>query len=194
MTNSSARDRIYDLLRQSSSDSQFDTDVIDAAVNQGRRIYGQLITDQLLPNLRVRKVDGISVSSGIASFPTGFVKMQKNGIVKIDSVQAVEIKDEWRLKFLNSNDNAKADTVDKYYRVVAGGLEVYPTDATSVTQLDYVKVPGDLSTSDNTDLPKWVEDLTIDWAFERLMTTDDGDIELAVKLLKERGVNANVNV
>jgi len=75
-----------------------------------------------------------------------------------------------------------------YYRETGAGVEVWPSTAADV-KYPYLKAPAVLGAGDNTDLPDDIEDLTILHAFERLMGTKRGDLELAVKLARDRGFN-----
>lgn len=193
MTAAEAQASVYLLLGQSSTDSQYSTTMVDDYVNIGRRVMATILPDKHLPALQVGSDVSQSVTSGYMTFPSDYLRMQENALVEVDSVIAKEIRPDeiWRMKFLESNDNVKSGSADKYYRFTQDGLEVYPTDATGVT-LPYIKIPAELGVGDNSDLLDWVEDLTIDFAYERLIGTKmGGDLELAAYILKQRGLTIN---
>jgi len=196
MTAATAQARVYQLLGQSSADSQYATTMVDAFVNIGRRALAAVLPDWMLPNLK-SVGSGTTSAAGFLAFATGFVRMMENSVVTVATIPAHEVKEAWRWKYLSHNVNSLGDGEDKYYRVKNGGIEVSPAAAVALTY-DYIKVPGDLAVADNADLPGWVEDLSIDFAYERLIGTKmGGDTELALYLLRQRGliiqgVGANV--
>lgn len=198
MTNTESRARVRRLLDQTdSADTQFSDTLIDDLVDQARRLYARMLPDEMLPNLKT--TGSLTPSSGYAAFPSDFLRRVPDPEVFVDSVWAQEIPkgERWRLRFLEGNTFTASSSVQKYYYLDDAGVFVRPTTATAIS-FPYLKMPANLSGTDNTDLTDDIEDLTIDYAFYRLMGTERGDAELAAFLLQERGMtvkgmtNANV--
>lgn len=187
MTLTNGQTRVRNLLDQTdTANTQYDnTDFIAAALNQGRRMFARILPASVLPELRT--TGSLTVTSGKADFPADYLRDQEGVRVQIDAAYANDITTEpWRLKYLESNDLTKSANGDTYYWKNEDGVEVLPTASTTVTY-PYVKMPADLDGTDNGDLPDDVEDLTVDFAFEKCMMTKRGDLELAVTLAKNRG-------
>lgn len=187
MTQAQARDRVRDLLDQTNTaDTQFDQDMVDDLVSQGRRLFARLLPTQMFPSLKTGA--SLTVTAGIAPFPADFLRFVFGARILVDSVDARFIPEDemWRIKYLEQNDLVKSGALDKYFYLRTNGVGVLPSDASAVT-FEYLKTPGVLSGTDNTDLPKDVEDLSIMYAFEKMMNTQRGDVELGVALARDRG-------
>lgn len=186
MTQTQARDRVRDLLdQQDSTDTQFPTDMIDDAVNEGRRVLARILPLEMIPDLT--EISNLSLANGYAVFPSDFLRhVSDNYEQLVDSVQSRKLEG-WRLRFTLNNDLTKGSTTEPMHYYHRQGVQVYPKDSVTMT-FQYVKVPSDLAAGDNTDLQKDVEDMSIEYAFEKLMGTQRGDTELAVFLAKKRGI------
>lgn len=200
MTQATARALVRELMNQTNSgNSNFtDSNGIDAAVSAARRAFAVVLPDEILPGLRAGdgfNATALTVTSGYASYPADFLRPLKNKVVLVTATVTFKANriDHNRLYMLGvfgvglitSKLYAKLSTLNFYYRETGAGIEVWPSDATAV-RYPYLKLPDELSGTDNTDLPRDVEDLTILHAFERLMGTKRGDLELAKKLASDR--------
>lgn len=181
--------KVRHLLDQtSSSDTQFDdTNFIAVALNAGRRAFARILPQEMMPGLKT--IGTITLTSGYGAFPSDFLRHVEDGQQLVDSVIAREIKpgERWRLKFLSSNDLIKGSSTDKYWFSHRSGVNVYPTTASAMT-FQYIKEPTDLSGSDNTELPVDIDDMVVEYAFERCMGTARGDLDLAIYIAKKRGI------
>lgn len=189
MTQTESRTRVRNLLDQTdSTDTQFsDTNLIDYAVSEGRRLFARILPQEMLPNLKT--ISNLTLANGYAAYPSDFLRIVKDGEHLVDSIQAREIpvSERWRLKFISDNNLVKGGTTDKYWFSHRAGVNVYPKDAKTFT-IQYIKVPGVLAAGDNTDLTDDVEDLTISFAFYRCMNTQRGDRDIANQVMKEHGI------
>lgn len=197
MTNTDSRAFIRGLLNQTSNtNTQFTDTDIDEAVSVARRAFATILPEEILPNLRTGDGDTatpLTATSGYAAFPSDFLRVLKNKYVQVSIsgtyTRAIQIKIPYQVDRAKTSTSAMyATTGVAYYRETGAGVEVWPNSATSV-KYPYLKTPGELSGSDNTDLPPDVEDMTLLHAFERLMGTKRGDVQLAVKLANDRGYN-----
>jgi len=170
----------------SSSDTQFADTMIDELGNQGRRMFAAILPEKILTSLR--KTTNLSPSSGLASYPSDYLRSLSDPGHKVDSVQAVIIErgEKWRLKWVEGNDNIKSGSTEKYIWETDDGIHCLPSTATAITY-KYLRVPDDLDTSANADMPLDVDDMVVDFVFEKLMGTRRGDKELAVLLAQNRG-------
>ncbi len=187
MTTTTLRATVRRRLNQTSnSNTQFADTLIDELGNQARRMFAAILPENMLADLR--KTSDLSPSSGLVAHPSDFLRMLKSPRVLIDSVYAnkLETEETWRLKFLESNDNVKSGSADKYYWEADDAIHCLPTTATTITY-KYIKVPGDLSGVADVDMPPDVDDMVIDFVFEKCMATRRGDKELAVFLARSRG-------
>lgn len=196
MTQAQARTRVRELLDQAdTSNTQFDETTIDYFVNEARRIFAVLLSERHLPKLVAGTDSSLSVTAGYASYPSDFLRPHYGIRATIDSVQATRIglDQQWRVRYLESNDLVKSGSADKYFWEEGAGIKVLPSGASGISY-PYIKKPADLSGSDNTDLPPDVEDLTIHYAYEKCMGTRRGDIELAIHLAQQRNLTVrNLN-
>ena len=87
MTAATAQARVYQLLGQSSADSQYATTMVDAFVNIGRRALAAVLPDWMLPNLKVVG-SGTTSGAGFLAFATGFVRMMENSVVTVATIPA----------------------------------------------------------------------------------------------------------
>lgn len=181
--------KVRHLLDQtSSSDTQFDdTNFIAVALNDGRRAFTRILPQEMIPGLI--SLANLTLTVGYAAFDSTFFRHVVDGEQKVDGVIAREIPpgERWRLKFLINNDLVKGDGEDKYYFFHRAGVNVYPTTAVTFTH-QFIRKPTDLSGSDNTDFPPDVDNMVVEYAFERCMGTQRGDTELAVYIAKKRGI------
>ncbi len=179
--------RVRNLLGQTSTtNTQFTDTVIGDFLQEGRRIFARILPQEMIPGLKT--TSNLSLSSGFAAFPSDFLRHVVDGEQLVDSVQAREISagERWRLKFLSGNDLVKGGSADKYWFSHKTGLNVYPTSATTFT-FQYIKKPTDLSGSANEELPADLNDLVVEYAFQKTQSTARGDLEIAVAIAKERG-------
>ncbi len=175
----------------STTNTLFSTTMINEMVDQGRRMFAVILPEEMLPNLRVYETTTQDLSSGFVAYRSDFLRPLRSKIVKIGTaspptVIATEIE-EWRIRFLESNNLTSSDTVTKYYRETGSGVQSYPSSDTKIIY-PYLKIPDNLDGSANVELPLDVEDMVIDYAFEKIMGTPHGsDYELAGHLAKTRG-------
>lgn len=181
--------KVQHLLDQTdSTDTQFDsTNFIANALNQGRRVFARILPQEMIPGLKT--ISNLTLAVGYAELPSDFLRHVQDGEQLVDSVQAREIPpgERWRLRFINSNDLTKGGSKDKYWFTHRSGVNVYPKNAVTFT-LQYIKEPTALSASDNTELSEDINDMVVDFAFERCMGTARGDVDLAVYIAKKRGI------
>lgn len=149
-------------------------------------MFASILPESVLTGLR--DTGSLSPSSGVAAYPTDFLRKLSDPGVLVDSVYAREIPagEKWRLRMLEGNDNVKSANGDKYYWETDEGIHCLPTSASAITY-PYIKKPVDLSGSDDTSMPPDVDDMVVDYVFEKLMGTRRGDKELAVLLANNRG-------
>lgn len=191
MTTTTLRATVRRRINQTdNTNTQFVDPMIDELGNQARRMFAAILPESILVNLRTTA--DLSPTSGLASYPADYLRSLSDPGVLIDGVYARQIKngEKWRLKFLESNDNVKSGSADKYYWETDDGIHCLPSNATIITY-KYIKKPADLSGSDDTSMPPDVDDMVIDFVFEKLMGTRRGDKELAIILAKNRGYLTN---
>lgn len=170
------------------TDTQFDdTNMIAVWLNAGRRLFARILPEDMLTSLKTEGT--LTPSSGVATHPTDYLRKLPNKRVLVDNVFAKEVppNEMWRLKFLESNNLVKSGSADKYYWETDNAIHVLPTSATTV-KYPYLKKPADLSGSDNTDLPPDVDDMVVEYAFERCLNTQRGDTEIALTIARKRGI------
>jgi len=186
MTQTQARDRVRDLLdQQDSTDTQFPQDMIDDAVSEGRRIFARILPLEMIPDIIT--IDNLSLTLGYAAFPSDFLRHVTDEYEQlVDGVVSRKIEG-WRLKFINKNDLTKGDLEDPIHYFHRQGVQVKPTTATIMT-FQYVKAPDVLAAGDNSDLQDDVEDMTIEYAYEKLMGTQRGENSLAIYIAKKREI------
>lgn len=188
MTTTTLRASVRRRINQTdNTNTQFADAMIDELGNQARVMFAGVLPERMLTGLITGYTGTLTVTLGSATYPTNFLRRLKDKEVLVDSLHARNLAgEEWRLKFLESNDNTKSDTVDAYYQENAEGLKVWPTTASALTY-PYIKKPTDLSVSTNTEMPPDVDNMVVDYVFEKLMGTRRGDKELAVWLSQQRG-------
>jgi hypothetical protein len=181
--------KVRHLLDQTdNTDTQYDdTNFIAVALNRGRRAFARILPQEMLPGLKTTQ--DLTLSSGYAAFHTTFLRHVVDGQQLVDNVQAREIPpgERWRLKFIENNDFVKSGTTDKYYFWHKGGVQVYPTTATTFTH-QFIIEPTELSGAANVELPLDVDDMVVEFAFQVCMKTQRGDPELAALIARERGI------
>jgi len=187
MTTTTLRATVRRRINQTDNmNTQFADSMIDELGNQARRMFAAILPEGILSSLR--KSGSLTPSSGVASYPADYLRSLKDPEVLVDSVHAnkIPLGEKWRLRYLESNDNVKSGTTDKYYWETDAGIHCLPTTATAITY-PYIRVPDDLDTEANADMPLDVDDMVIDYVFEKLMGTRRGDKELAVYLANQKG-------
>lgn len=187
MTNTSLRATVRRRIDQSSStDTSWSNDMIDELGDQGRRVFAAILPESILTSLR--KTSDLSPTTGLAAYPSDYLRGLDDPGHLVDAVQAVVISrgEKWRLKWIEGNDNVKSGSADKYVWETDDGIHCLPTTATTIT-FKYLRVPDDLDASANADMPLDVDDMVVDFVFEKLMGTPNGDLELALLLGKSRG-------
>ena len=193
MTNTSLRATVRRRIHQTdNTNTQFSDSMIDELGNQARRMFAAILPETILTGLVTGYDASLAVAAGVASYPSTFLRPLTTKEVLVDSVHADPINrgEEWRLKYQETSDLVKSGSANKYYQENATGIRVWPTSASAITY-PYIKTPGDLSGVDNVELPPDVDDMVIDFVFEKLMGTRRGDKELAVILAKGRGLLTN---
>ena len=195
MTESDGQNRVRRLLNQTDADdSQFSDTMLSELLNQARHIYADILPQKYMSNLI--KTETIAVGgtyAGHADFPSDFLRPIDNPYVTIDSVSAKKIPEEerWRLHELENNENTGSGYAStKYYRETSKGIEVYPNTATTI-DYEYLAKPTDLSAVDNTEFAALVDDMCVDFAFQKCMGTQRGDVQLAVFLAEQQGILIN---
>lgn len=189
--------RIRQLLDQeSTTDTQYDQATLDNLIDEGRRLFATILPEEYFPNLIGGEATNLTVSSGIASYPSDMLRKLERKVVKVGQdaapplVVAQEIApgQEWVVKQVIDNDLIDGDTTTKYYREEGRGVAVYPTSDDRCLY-PYLKAPSLLeSSTPNSELPDDISDLVTTYAYERLMRTERGDdIELATALARDRG-------
>ena len=194
MTTTTLRATVRRRLNQTSNaNTQFADEMIDELGNQGRRMFAAILPESVLTSLR--ETAALSPSSGLVAYPTDFLRNLEDPGVLVDAVQAKKIKsgEKWRIKFLEGNDNVKSGAADKYYWETDDGIHCLPTAATAITY-KYIRIPDALDSEVNADMPLDVDDMVIDFVFEKCMGTRRGDKELAVWLAQGRGYLARAIV
>lgn len=194
MTSTDGEARVRRLINQTdSSNTQFASAMIQELLNQGRRMMAVRLPDNILLNLRAYENTVQSITSGYLAYLSDFLRPLTTKVVKIGTTNppttiASQIKkgEEWRIRFLENNDLTASGTDVKYYRETGAGIECYPSSDTTIIY-PYLRKPDDLTVGGDNDLPGDVEDMTVDFAFEKLMGTSMGDLELASFLAKSRG-------
>jgi hypothetical protein len=186
MTNTELRATVRRRINQTdNTNTQFHDDMIDELGDQARRMFAAILPESILHNLR--QTEDLSPVSGLASYPATFLRKLKNPRILVDGVYAEDLTGEmWRLKLLESNDNVKSGTTNKYYWEADDGIHCLPTSATTITY-KFIRVPDALDGDANDDMPFDVDDMVVDFAFEKLMGTRRGDKDLAVFLAQNRG-------
>lgn len=173
--------------QNSNTDTQYSDTMIGNLLNQGRRMFARLLPEDMIPNLKTTA--SLTLTSGYSAFSSNFLRHVADPEVKVDSVVArpIPIGERWRLKFLSGNDLIKGSSSDKYYYFDDSGVNVLPTTATAIS-FPYIKKPTDLSGTSSVELPEDIDDMVVDWAFEKCAGTSRGDMELAVYLARQRGI------
>lgn len=189
MTKTEAETRVRHLLNQTdSSNTLYDnTNFIDHALNEGRRLFATILDERYL--IRLRKSASLTVAAGVGTYPTDFLKIVKDPYVVIDTEVATRIPDNerWRLRFLSNAESAAPSVANDvyYYYEDSSGVKALPSSAAAITY-EYIKTPGDLDANENYELPDSVNDLTVEYAFEKCTGTTRGDKELAVYLANKQ--------
>ena len=188
MTTTSLRATVRRRINQTSNtDTNVPDTMIDELGNQARRMFAAILPDSILTTLR--STTSLSPSSGLASYPSDYLRGLDDPGHLIDGVQARIIPkgEKWRLKFINANINTASGAADKYIWETDNGVQCLPTDATTIT-FKYVRVPDDLDGDANADMPLDVDDMVVDFVFEKAMGTPQmSDYELATVLARNRG-------
>ncbi len=162
MTNTSLRASVRRRINQTdNTKTQFADAMIDELGDQARRMFAAILPEEMLADLRATST--LTPSSGLASYPADYLRRLKDPRILVDSVYANPIPsgDKWRLKFLESNDQVKSGSSNKYYWESDDGINCLPTTATAIV-LKYIKVPPALSGSDDTSMPPDVDDMVVD--------------------------------
>lgn len=191
MTTTTLRATVRRRINQTdNTNTNFTDAMIDELGNQARRMFAAILPERMLTDL-VEKAT-IPISSGIAAYPSDFLRHKKNKRVLIDLVFANRIveSEQWRLRYLESNDNVKSSSTNKYYMENDNGVVCLPSTDSNLYYV-YIKKPADLSGVADTTLPLDVDDMVVDYVFEKLMGTRRGDKELAVILARNRGLLTN---
>jgi len=197
MTLTQGETRVRHLANQiSTTNTLFDnTNFIDEALNQGRRMFASILPEEKLPKL-IKSV-ALTVTAEVGAYPTDFFRTLKNPYVTVTAgtppvvyvgVRIPEVE-RWRLKFLD-NAGYSNDLLDNYYYYERSDGVVCLSNSETITAItyQYLKKPDALSGSDNIELPPDVDDLVVDFAFKKMMGTTRGNLELAVFLAKEQGL------
>ncbi len=187
MTTTSLRATIRRRINQSSNtDTQFADSMIDELGNQGRRMFAGILPEKILTSLRT--TGALSPSSGLVAYPADYLRGLDDPGYLVDSVYASIIPkgEKWRTRFMEGNDNVKSGAADKYVWETDDGIHCLPTTATTIT-FKYIRTPDVLDASANADMPLDVDDMVVDYVFEKLMGTPHGDLELALFLAKNKG-------
>jgi hypothetical protein len=189
MTQAESRTLVRQAIDQTdTTNTEFSNDAIDDAVDFSRRALARILPAEFMPNLEAEGLV-LDVVSGRAAYPADYMRRKENKEVLVDVVVATEIKkgDEWLLRHLQSNEHID-DSFEVYYRELGSqGIQVYPAGSAKVTSFPYIKYPGTLDGSNNTDLPKDIEDMSIDLAVEKLMRYPQGNLDIALRLAQDRG-------
>ena len=187
MTTTTLRATIRRRINQTSNtNTQWSDAIIDELGDQGRRMFAAILPEDILTALK--KTGSLSPSSGAASYPADFLRNLDDPLVTIDGIQARKIEkgEMWRMKWILYSSNLTAGSSYKYYWLTSVGINCLPTDATAMV-FPYLRIPDVLDASANTDMPLDVDDMVIDYVFEKLMATRRGDKELATMLAQQRG-------
>lgn len=190
MTLTEATTRVRNLLNQTDTANTLwdDDDFITHALNEARRWFATILDESYLIRLRTRAA--LSVSGGVGTYPTDFLRVVNDPYVTIDTVPASRIpeNERWRLKHLANQDSIAANVSNEsvYYYEDSAGVNLLPSSATACSY-EYVAIPDDLSGSENYELPDSINDLTVHYAFEKCLGTTRGSRELALQLAKDRG-------
>lgn len=195
MTTTSLRATVRRRINQTdNTNTQFADAMIDELGDEGRRMFAAILPEEILPKLHAGEGAGIAVSSGVAILPTDFLRRLSNKAVLVNSTIAKEIKEHWRWTYLETNSQtASSNSGVAYYRELGGSIYVYPTSATTLTY-PYLKKPPALSGSDDTSMPPDVDDMVVEYVFEKLMGTRRGSADLAGYLAQSRGYRVNAIV
>lgn len=193
MTLTEGQTRVRYLLNQTdSSNTLYDnTNLIDHALNSGRRLFASILDEQYL--VKLRKRSALTVTSGVGAYPSDYLKSVIDPYVTIAvsgaSVVAKFLSPEerWRLRFMADMDYANAGTTTTYYYEDSSGIVLLPTSATGCSY-EYIKNPTELSGTDNTELPETVDDVVVEFAFQYCLGTTRGDRELAQIIARERNL------
>lgn len=192
MTLSGADTRVRHLINQTdSANTLFDsTNFIANVLNQGRRMFASILPEEMIPKLR--KSVALSVVAEVGAYPADFLRTVKDPYITCsdgaDTFIPVRISEHerWRMKFLEINTTL----LSGYYYYERSDGVVIISSATTIDAItyEYIKTPADLSGSDNVEMPADIDDLVIDFAFEKCMGTSRGNLELATFLAKNRGL------
>lgn len=195
MTLAGATTRVRHLINQTSSSNTLfdDTNFIANVLNQGRRMFASILPEERVPKLRIYAP--WTVTANVAAHPSNFLKeaMNPNTNITVGGgvfiARKIPIDEMWRFRIIRPNSVYVSDILDEYYFYERSDGIYFPTsDTISMCVRDYIKVPTDLSTTDNVELPGDLDDQVVDFAFRRCMGTTRGDRELALYLLKEAQV------
>jgi len=188
MTTTSLRATIRRRLNQTdNTNTQFADAMIDELGDEGRLVFAGMLPEKILTALQ--KTSDLSPTTGLASYPTDYLRSLEDPYVLVDSVYAslIPLGQKWRLKFQESNDLVKSGAANKYYWETDDGIHCLPTTATTITY-KYLRIPDPLDAVANLDMPLDVDPLVVDYVFEKMMGTRRGDKELALMLARQRGV------
>lgn len=193
MTLTEAQTRVRHLLNQTdSSNTLYDnTNLINHALNSGRRLFASILDEQYLPKLRKRST--LTVAGGVGAYPSDYLKSVVDPYVSITVSGAAVVakflppEERWRLRFMSDMTYANAGTTTTYYYEDSSGVVLFPTSATGCS-FEYIKIPDDLGVSENLELPDSVNDMVIEFAFQYCLGTTRGDKELATIIARDRNL------
>lgn len=194
MTLTGATLRVRHLINQTSSSNTLfdDTNFIANVLNQGRRMFASILPEAQIPKLRKSATWSAAAAANTFSHPSDYLKEAVDPITTItvagSSYEARKLpKDElWRVRTIKSNNSYTSDFLDEYYYYERSDGISFLNGTITACVRDYIKVPTDLSASDNVELPEDLDDMVVDFAFQKCEGTTRGDKELAVLLMKER--------
>jgi len=181
--------KVRHLLDQTTAaDSQFDdTNFIGVALNDGRRAFARILPQEMLQGLWTTQ--SLTLSSGYSAFHASFFRHIEGARQLVDGVLADEIPktESWRLRFIEDNDLTKSSVTEPRYFFEKSGVQVFPKDAVTFTH-QFIKTPTDLGGADNAELLDDIDNMVVEFAFERCLGTERGDQGLAVYIAKKRGI------
>ena len=154
-------------------------------------MFAMILDEKYL--VKLRKPGSLTVTSGKGAFPTDYLKSVKDPHVTVDGGDVAKFIPEterWRLRFLAEGASAAPSAANDiwYYYEDSTGVNVIPANTATAINYPYIAIPTDLGVSENLELPDAVNDMTVEYAFEKCMGTTRGDKELAVYLAKKRGM------
>lgn len=193
MTLTGGETRVRHLINQTdSTNTKFDnTNFIDVALNQGRRMFATILPEEAVPKLR--KSVALVVTAEVGAYPSDYLRSLANPFVTLTSASGtfpgrrIPENERWRLRWID-NTNFESDLYDDYYYYERSDGVVGLHNSATVTGItyEYLKAPDALSVSDNVELPTDIDDLVVDYAFQKCMGTRRGDLQLAVFLANQR--------